>query len=71
MIVLYGITLRPMAEDPRAKNLVLLSPFYADNAAFDELERRSAQILKLLMERGMYRRYFQQAGQVAFYCGFD
>ena len=60
-----------MAEDPRAKNLVLLSPLYADNAAFDELERRSAQILKLLMERGMYRRNFQQAGQVAFYCGFD
>ena len=30
----------------------LLFPFYADNAAFDGLAQRSAQLLKLLMKRG-------------------
>ena len=52
-MVLYGITLAPLAEDLRAVDLGLLSPFYADDTAFDGLARRSAQLLKLLMRRGM------------------
>ena len=51
-MVLYGITLFPLAEYLRAADPGLLSPFYADDAAFDGLERRIAQILKLLMKRG-------------------
>ena len=34
-MVLYGITLVPLVEELRAADLGLLSPFYADNAAFD------------------------------------
>ena len=34
------------------EGLGLLSPFYADDAAFDGSARQSAQLLKLLMERG-------------------
>ena len=38
----------------------LLSPFYYDDAAFDGSERRSAQILKMLMKRGTGREYFSE-----------
>ena len=51
-MVLYGITLVPLAEELRAADLGLLSPFYADDAAFDSSTRRIAQLLKLLMRRG-------------------
>ena len=51
-MVLYGITLVPLTEKLRAADPGLLSLFYADDAAFDGLTRRSAQPLKLLMRRG-------------------
>ena len=51
-MVLYGITLVPLAKDLRAADLGLLSLFYADGAGFDGSARKSAQLLKLLMKRG-------------------
>ena len=57
-MVLYGITLVPLAEDLRAADPGLLSPFYADDAAFDGSARRSAQLLNVLMKRGPDRGYF-------------
>ena len=51
-MVLYMITLVPLAEELRAADPGLLSPFYADYTAFDGLVQRSAQLLKLLMKRG-------------------
>ena len=57
-MVLYGITIVPLAEELRAADPGLLSPFYADDAAFDGSERRSAQLQKLLMKRGPDRGYF-------------
>ena len=51
-MVLYGINLVRLAEELRAADLGLLSPFYADDAAFDGLVRRIAQLPKLLMKRG-------------------
>ena len=51
-MVLYGINLVPLAEEVRAADPGLLSPFYVDDAAFDGLARHSAQLLKLLMKRG-------------------
>ena len=51
-MVLYRITLIPLAEELIVEGLGLLSPFYADDAAFDGSARQSAQLLKLLMERG-------------------
>ena len=57
---LYGITLVPLSEELRAVDPGLLSPFYADDAAFGGLERRSAQLLKLLMKRGPDRGYFPE-----------
>ena len=38
-MVLYGITLVPLAEELRSADLGLLFPFYADDAAFDGLAR--------------------------------
>ena len=54
-MVLYGITLVALAEEFRAANPGLLSLFYADDADFDSLAQRSAQLLKLLMRRGSDR----------------
>ena len=34
-MVLFGITLTPMAEELRDADPTILSPFYAENAAFD------------------------------------
>ena len=34
-MVLYGITLVPLAEELRSADPGLISPFYADDAAFD------------------------------------
>ena len=57
---LYRITLVPLAEELRAADPGLLSPFYADDAAFGGSVRQSAQILKLLMKRGPDRGYFPE-----------
>ena len=55
---MYRITLVPLEEELRAADPGLLFPFYADDATFDVLARRSAQLLKLLMNRGPDRGYF-------------
>ena len=57
-MVLYRITLVPLAEELREVDPGILSPFYADDAAFNGLARRRAQILKLLMKRGPDRGYY-------------
>ena len=59
-MVLYRITLLPLAEELRAEDYGLLSLLYADDAAFDNLARHSAQLLNLLMKRGPDRRYFTE-----------
>ena len=47
-MVLYRIILTPLAEELQAADPGPLSPFYADDAAFDNLARRSAHFLNLL-----------------------
>ena len=56
-MVLYMITFIPLAEELRAAYPGLLSPFFADDAAFDGLARRGAKLLKLIMERGPEQKY--------------
>ena len=51
-MVLHKITLAPLDEEIRAADSGLLSPFYADDVALNGPERRSSQILKILIERG-------------------
>ena len=65
-MVLYGITLVSLAEELRPAVLGLLSPFYADDAAFDSSVRRSAQILKVSMKRGPERGYFPKPAKSLF-----
>ena len=65
-MVLYRITLTPLAEDLHAADPGLLSPFYADNAAFDSLARQSAQLLKLFMKRGTDRGYLPEPAKSLF-----
>ena len=44
LLVLYGITLVPFAEELRAADPGLLSLFYADDAALDSLARRTKAV---------------------------
>ena len=55
LMVFYGITLAPLAEELRAADQGLLSLFYADDVEFDGSVQRSAQLLKLLMKRAWTR----------------
>ena len=52
-MVLYGITLVTLAEELRAADSGLVSPFYVDDAAFNSSARQSVQLLKLLVDRGV------------------
>ena len=65
-VVLYGITLAPLAEELRAADSGLLSPFYGDDAEFYVSIRRSAHILNLLMERGTDRAFFPDPAKSLF-----
>ena len=65
-MVLYSITLAPFAEELKAADPGLLSPFYANDAAFDGSERRSAQLLKLSMKRGTDQGYFPEPAKSLF-----
>ena len=65
-MVFYGITLVPLAEELREADPHLLSPFYMDDVAFDGSERRSAQLLKLLMMRGTDRGYLLKPAKSLF-----
>ena len=66
LMVLYGINFVPLAKELRASDQGLLSPFYADDAAFGGLERRSSQLLKLLMKRGPDHVYFTEPARSLF-----
>ena len=52
LMVLCGITLVSLAGEIRDARLNLMSPFYANDAAFDGSARRSAVQLRLLMDQG-------------------
>ena len=65
-MVLYWITVAPLAEELRAADQGLLSPFYADDAAFDGSAQPSAQLLKMLTKRGPDRGYFPEPAKSLF-----
>ena len=65
-VVLYGITLVPLSKELRAADPGLLSPFYADDAAFNGSARRISQLLKLLIKRGADRGYFPETAKSLF-----
>ena len=48
------------------RRLGISHPFFADNAAFDGLERRSTYLLKLLLERGAGRGYLPEPDKSLF-----
>ena len=66
LMILYGITLVPLEEDLRDAGPTPLSPFYANDAAFDGLARRSAEQLRLLMYWGEDRSYFPDLAKSLF-----
>ena len=67
-MVLYGITPIPPVEELSAAVPKLLVPFYADDAAFNGPEDRSARLRTLIMERGTARGYFPEPSKSLFIC---
>ena len=65
-MVLYIIIIFPLAEELRAADPGLLSPFYAYNAAFDGSALCSAKLLKLLIEIGPDRGYLTEPAKSLF-----
>ena len=65
-MVFYGVALVSLAEELRAVDLGLLYSFYADDAVFDGSEQQSAQLLKLLMERGPDQGYLLEPSKSIF-----
>ena len=65
-MILYRIILFPLAKELRAADLGMLSTFYVDNAAFGGSERRSSQLLNMLMKRGPDRGYFPEPAKSLF-----
>ena len=65
-MILYGITLVPLANELKAADPGLLSPFYADDAAFDGSSQLSAQLLKLLLKRGPDQGYLPELDKSLF-----
>ena len=63
MMVLYGVTLVPLAEELRAADPGLLFPFYAGDSAFGGSERSSTQLITMLIKRRSYRGYFPKPGK--------
>ena len=66
MTILCGITLVTLAEDLSVSHPGIIITFYLENAAFDRSAQRSAQILKLLLEREPDREYFPELAKSLF-----
>ena len=69
-VVLYRITIFPLAEELWSYDPGLLTPFYTDNVVFGRLVRRGTQLLKLLMDRGPYQGYFSDPAKALFIADF-
>ena len=66
LMELYGIIFIPLEKVLWAANPGILTPFYADDVEFDGPARRISRILKLLLERGEYQRYFPKMDKSLF-----
>ena len=66
LVVLDVINLTTLTDELWAEYPGLLSSFYEYDAAFDGSERRSAQLLNILMERGADRGYFPKPTKLIF-----
>ena len=65
-MVLYEITVAPLAEELRYADTILFSPFYANDEAFDGLARRSTAQLKIPMDQGPDRGYLHKPAKYLF-----
>ena len=65
-MVLYRITIAHLAEVLRVADLGLLCPFYADDVASDDSAQQSAQLLKLLTDRGPDQGYVPKLSKSLF-----
>ena len=67
-MVLYGVTLVPLAEELFTAAPDLLVPIYLNDSAFYGLVNRSARLITLLLEQGTERGYFPEPTKALFIC---
>ena len=67
-MVIYGITLVPLAEELRAVAPDLPITAYAYDAVLDGLSERSTSLMRLLLERWPTRGYFPELDNSIFIC---
>ena len=65
-MVLCDITLVTLTEELWTADPGLLIPFYLDDVMFDGSARRSAQLLKLIMDRGQEWGYLTKPANTLF-----
>ena len=65
-MVISGIPLIPLAEEIWAADPSFISPFYAEDVAFNGSAQRSAKLLMLLMDGGSYLGYFPDSSRSLF-----
>ena len=65
-MILYRITLTPLVEELWKGDPGILNNFYVDDAAFNGLTRRSAQLLKLILERVPDQEYLPNPAELLF-----
>ena len=66
LMLLYRTTPITLAEELREADLILLSPFHADDAAFEISEQQNAHPIKMLTKRGPDQGYFSQPDKYLF-----
>ena len=69
-MILYGITISPLAEDLREAASDLLAPFYTYYTAFDGTVDCSASFMTLLLDQGTVRGFFPEPSKSLFICAF-
>ena len=65
-MILYGITLVPLPEELWAADPGILTPFYANDTDFGRSERKSAHLLKILVDRVWDWWYFPEPSKSLF-----
>ena len=65
-MIIYGITLVPLAEDLQTVDQVPISPFYEYGAAFDGYTSTSVRTNNLLLDQGPDQEYFPEISKSLF-----
>ena len=67
-MLLYALTLVPLAEEMREAHPNILQPWYADDASMAGKVSRIAALMRILLARGPARGYYPEPAKSVFLC---